>query len=142
MEGIAMKTKVLLVEDNVPLALALKIRLSAMGYNLITAENVASAMSMIANRKPDLSLIDINLPDGTGFSLAKQIKNNPNIPEIPVVFISANGNSDYREKSILYSSAPLLEKPFSAAQLIKALEFTQHTTALWRDNSVETRRGH
>ena len=124
-----MKKKVLLVEDDESLALALKIRLEAMGYNLIAAKNVATAMSMIVNRKPEISLIDINLPDGSGFSLAKQIRNNPNAQNIPVIFISASSCSDYKEKATFYSSAPLLEKPFKATKLIEFLELT-HTAPL------------
>ena len=99
-----MKKKVLLVEDDESLALALKIRLEAMGYNLIAATTVATAMSMIITRKPEISLIDINLPDGSGFSLAKQIRNNPNAQNIPVIFISANSSSEYKEKATFYLS--------------------------------------
>lgn len=123
-----MKKKVLLVEDDESLALALKIRLEAMGYNLIAATTVATAMSMIITRKPEISLIDINLPDGSGFSLAKQIRNNPNAQNIPVIFISANSSSEYKEKATFYSSAPLLEKPFKATRLIEFLEGS-HATA-------------
>lgn len=132
-----MKKKILLVEDNKPLALALKMRLDALGYNLITADNVASAMSSMAKRKPDISLIDVNLPDGTGFDFAKQIKNNPNMPEIPVIFISASRDPGYRTQAINYSSIPLLEKPFNAEQLIYALEHTQNTAQKIQSRSLK-----
>ena len=121
--------KVLLVEDNRHLALALETRLKSMGYNLITADNVASAMSMIVSRKPDVSLIDINLPDGTGFTIDKQIMNNPNTPTIPMVFISADGSTEHKELAKFYSCTPLLEKPFKASQLIDVLAYAQHSSA-------------
>ena len=114
--------KILLVEDDSSLSLALTHRLSSMGYRPIPAKNVAEAMSTMINRKPDISLIDINLPDGTGFSLAKQIQNNPNMENIPLIFISASSCTDYKEKAKIYSSTPLLEKPFDASQLIDFLE--------------------
>lgn len=105
----------------------MKYRLDALGYNLVTAKSVASAVSMITYRKPDLSLIDINLPDGTGFSVAKHIRNNPNILTIPVIFISASSSTEYKEKATLYSSTPLLEKPFDSSRLVEYMEFTQNT---------------
>ncbi len=124
-----MKKKVLLVEDDKLLSIALKIRLDSMGYQLITADTIASAMSLAIRRKPDVSLIDVNLPDGTGFALAKQIRNNPHTPDIPVIFISASNDSSYKEQSSFYSSVPLLEKPFEAEQLIDFLELPFHSTS-------------
>lgn len=132
-----MKKKILLVEDNGPLALALKTRLDSLGYNLITADNVASAMSSMVSRKPDISLIDINLPDGSGFDVAKQIRNNPNMPEIPMIFISASSDSGYRNQATTYSSAPFLEKPFNAEQLIYALEHTRNAEEQAQDRSLK-----
>lgn len=123
-----MKKKVLLVEDDDTLSLALKLRLDAMGYSPLIAKNVSSAMSMVVSRKPDISLIDVNLPDGSGFSLAKQIQNSPNTPNIPLIFISACSLVEYKEQATFYSSAPLLEKPFETSQLIKYLEFTHNTS--------------
>lgn len=118
-----MNKKVLLVEDNKELALALEIRLKAMGYRLIQAESVASAMSKIVRQKPDVSLIDINLPDGDGFSIAEQIRNNPNVESMPIVFISASKSTEYKERAKDYSPR-FLEKPFDAADLIEAIEQT------------------
>lgn len=121
-----MGKKVLLVEDNEKLSLALKLRLDAMGYCPLVAGTVAAAMSLMVTRKPELSMIDINLPDGNGFALARHIRNNPNTPKIPMIFISASRNPEYREQATLYSSTPLLEKPFNSERLIEFLALAEH----------------
>jgi DNA-binding response OmpR family regulator len=112
-----MAKKVLLVEDDRLLSLALTSRLNAMGYQPIPVSSIAEAMSTVVSRKPDISLIDINLPDGTGFTLAKQIQNNPNVAKIPLIFISASSCIEYMERSKAYSDAPLIKKPFDAETL-------------------------
>lgn len=120
-----MNRKVLLVEDDKQLQKALSMRLTSCGYEPITADDVASATSMAVKRKPDLSLIDINLPDGTGFLVAKQIINNPNINDIPVIFTTAYNKPEYSEVVKKYTPLPVLEKPFTEAQLVHCLEMSQ-----------------
>ncbi len=127
-----MNKKILLVEDNPDYALALGIRLEAMGYSLVVANTVSKALSKIVSCKPDVSLIDINLPDGDGFNLAAQIKNNPNAPDIPIIFITASNNASFREKALLYSPVAFLEKPFNPRKLIDAIEFSHYSTTGFR----------
>lgn len=120
--------KVLLVEDNSSLALALSIRLKSTGYKLINADTVSGALSEVVRRKPDVTLIDINLPDGDGFALAQQIQSNPNCINSPIIFITASKSSGYREKATQYGAIAYLEKPFTAGQLIDAIERSHYST--------------
>lgn len=127
-----MTKKILLVEDNPEYALALGIRLKATGYSLILAGTMASAMSKLVSRKPAVSLIDINLPDGDGFNLAGQIQSNPNAPKTPIIFITASKNSQYRETARQYSPIAFLEKPFDTQKLIDAIEFSHYSSIDFR----------
>jgi DNA-binding response OmpR family regulator len=120
-----MSRKILLVEDDESLRKALCLRLESFGYKTIVACDVASAASLAAKRKPDVSLIDINLPDGIGFSIAKQILKSPYIDVIPVVFTSAINKPEYREVARTYTPIPLLEKPFTGTELLNSLELSQ-----------------
>lgn len=117
-----MSKKILLVEDNCPLAHALEIRLKSLGHNVAVADTISSAMSSLVSIQPDVTLIDINLPDGSGFCIAKQIENNNNIPLIPVIFMTASRNSRIREETKKYSPVAFLSKPFDVSDLIVAIE--------------------
>ncbi|OED41290.1 hypothetical protein AB833_09745 [Chromatiales bacterium (ex Bugula neritina AB1)] len=134
-----MNKKILLVEDNPDYALALEIRLKSLGYALICADSMSAALSKIVSCKPDVSVIDINLPDGDGFNLAGQIKSNPNAPEIPVIFITANHDASYREKARFYSPIAFLEKPFNPRKLIDAIEQSQYSTTAFRAHYMARR---
>ena len=119
--------KVLLVEDNYSLALALSIRLKSTGYKLIKAESVSGGLSEAVRRKPDVMLIDINLPDGDGFVLAQQIQSNPNCANSPFIFITASKSNSHREKAKELGAIAYLEKPFTAGKLIAAIECAQYS---------------
>jgi CheY-like chemotaxis protein len=114
--------KILLVEDNPALATALTMRLGATGYQILRARSIAEAMSKLSQRRPDVSLIDINLPDGDGFSLAQQIHANPNIPLTPIVFITASSSPAYLERAFEFGPVAFLEKPIDPRLLITAIE--------------------
>ena len=129
-----MKKKILLVEDNESFALAISMRLTAAGYTVIRADGVSTGMSKIVTRKPDLSLIDINLSDGNGFTLAGQIQSNPNATTTPLIFITASKNVEYRRRAQEYAPVAFLEKPFNTADLIEAIELSQYTGPNYRAN--------
>ena len=119
--------KFLVVEDDANLATAIKIRLCSLGYTPIVAGTVSDAASILAYRKPELSIVDLNLPDGSGFAIAKQIRNNPKIPRIPVIFLSGSSDLSDRELARTYTNAPFLEKPLHVQTLIDALAVTHAT---------------
>ena len=65
---------ILLVEDNEAIVLGLEYLLKEEGYRLLAAEDVKSAREILAKEQPDLVLLDVALPDGTGFDLCREIK--------------------------------------------------------------------
>lgn len=80
------------------------------------AENVKTAIALINNLKPDLVLLDIQMPDGTGFDLLKQIGN------IDFNFIFITAYDQYAIKAIKLSALDYILKPINANELIDAIE--------------------
>lgn len=117
-----MSRKLILVEDNPALAKALGTRLRSAGYQMILADSVSSGIAGVVRRRPDVSLIDINLPDGNGFSLARQIRNNPESRDTPIIFITASSSQSFEEESRSFGPVAYLHKPFTAEALIDAIE--------------------
>ena len=77
---------ILLVEDNEAIVLGLEYLLKEEGYRLLAAEDVKSAREILAKEQPDLVLLDVALPDGTGFDLCREIKAKD---LAPVIFLTA-----------------------------------------------------
>ena len=122
------RKKVLLVESNPALATALSHRLETAGYQIILARNIGEALSKLVCRRPDISLIDINLPNDEGFSLAQQIYSNPNSPGTPFVFITAGSASANIERATRFGPVAILQQPINPAALITAIEQSPYST--------------
>ena len=80
--------KILIVEDDLALCTGLCFELDTSGYLTIAAYNCQKARQLIRNESFDLAIIDVNLPDGNGFALCREIKET--IPGLPVIFLTAN----------------------------------------------------
>jgi two-component system, OmpR family, response regulator VanR len=70
------KKKILIVEDDKPLRELLAMRLKTQSYEVFTAEDGKTALSLCKEKKPDLMLLDVNLPDILGVDIADMIKNS------------------------------------------------------------------
>lgn len=88
--GTAQATKtILIVEDN---ELNMKLfhdLLEVQGYRVLQAENGTDAMSLVASDRPDLILMDIQLPGRSGLDVTREIKANPDTADIPVIAVTA-----------------------------------------------------
>lgn len=116
-----MKT-LLLVEDDANITLALGIRLKAAGYTVVTAPDAVHAMNQAVRHTPDVILLDVNLPGGNGFLVAERLRASPATATTPIVFITASKQPGLHEKAHAVGHATLIEKPFSAAQLLEAID--------------------
>ena len=114
--------KVLLVEDDKKVALALGIRLKAMGYDVVTASDAVSAVSQARKSEPDVVLLDINLPGGDGFLVAERLQQLVQTATSPIIFITASKRSELKRKAEEVGAVRFLEKPFDATKLADAIE--------------------
>lgn len=85
------KRLILVVEDEVPLSLALKDSLESEGYAVETATNGDEAMDHINKKRPSLILLDLLMPKQDGFFVLKQVKKNSDLRLIPVIVLSNLG---------------------------------------------------
>lgn len=109
---------VLVVEDDATLARAITRNLTVRGYDAPVASTVGEAIGSIRERCPDLLVLDIDLPDGSGWDVARELRTRSG--EAPIVVISAlrANHSLLRELSCVGS----LEKPFPMDALVRAVE--------------------
>jgi two-component system cell cycle response regulator DivK len=105
------KITILHVEDNYENLVLIRRLLQFYGYNVLEADNVTKAVTILKQTKPDLILMDINLPEIDGDTLTSKLKSIPYFREIPVVAITANALKGDREKSMLAGFDGYIEKP-------------------------------
>ncbi len=112
--------KILIVEDDKKISLAIQVRLKLEGYKVDQAYDVVSGLSMCSKLQPDLVLLDISLPGGNGFELAHRIKNLVVAPP-DFIIITALKEAGLREKAMQLGAIDFFEKPYDAGELLSTI---------------------
>jgi two-component system cell cycle response regulator DivK len=113
---------VLHVEDNHDNRLLVRRILQASGYEVLEAENAKTARSILQSKKPDLILMDINMPDEDGYTLTNELKSLPHLTGIPIVAITANVMKGDRERTFSAGCDGYIEKPIDVDRFIEQVE--------------------
>lgn len=83
-------------------------------YEIIVALNGEQAIQLIeSNTQIDLILLDIQMPGIDGFEVCQKIKSNPELKDIPIIFITANRNEEDERKGLMLGAVDYITKPFS-----------------------------
>jgi two-component system phosphate regulon response regulator PhoB len=109
--------RILVVEDETAIRDMLVFNLGRAGYEVLGAGTAREARSAIANRQPDVILMDWMLPDVSGLELTRQLKREPETREIPVIMVTARGQEDDRVAGLEGGADDYITKPFSAREL-------------------------
>ncbi len=102
---------VLYVEDDPESRLLIRRVLQAEGYEVLEAKDAADGLESATHQRPDLILIDINLPEVDGLTLARQIRNVPDLAGTPILAITANVMRGDRERSLGAGCDGYIQKP-------------------------------
>ena len=107
------KPKILIVDDEKLNRNFLKTYLTTLGYIPFEAENGKKGLDIIMKEKPDVIILDLNMPEMDGFELLKIIKINPETRMIPVIVITALGDESNHLKALELGADDFLTKPFN-----------------------------
>ena len=111
--------KILVVDDEPRNVRILQIQLNARGYTVYTAADGLQALEVVKEEKPDLILLDINMPKMDGFEVVKQVRANEATEFIPIVMITAlRDTRENRIKSIEAGADDFIEKPFDSLEVL------------------------
>jgi DNA-binding response OmpR family regulator len=114
--------RVLLVDDDHTILLTAGMALKKMGYTVYTTQDAVGAISAVRRNNPDVVVLDISLPAGSGFSVAERLQKLDGSAATPIVFITASDNTALRERAMLLGAVGFLRKPFDATELADAIE--------------------
>jgi two-component system cell cycle response regulator len=114
----------ILVVDNVPANLELAQSIfGPSGFHVLLADNVTVALAMAKQNRPDVVLSDVNMPEGTGFELARRMKADPELQPVPVVLISATLPRDVSTEAARSAGATkFLRRPIDPVILLEEVE--------------------
>lgn len=113
---------ILYVEDNRENRLLVKRILMVEGYRVIEAENAASALNVLENEKPNLILMDINMPDVDGYTLTTRLRSKNILSGTPIIALTANVMRGDRERSLEAGCDGYIQKPVDVDLLPSQIE--------------------
>lgn len=102
---------ILYIEDNFDNRLLVRRVLVAEGYEVIDAANAEKALEWLSSGRPDLILMDINMPDIDGYTLTARIRSMPGFDLVPIIALTANVMRGDREKSLEAGCDGYIQKP-------------------------------
>ena len=116
--------KILIAEDERDIRDLVAFTLRFAGYEVFAASNGEEAVEMAPNVSPDLILMDVRMPRMTGYEACRIMKLNPDLKDIPIVFLSAKGQETEIQQGLDAGAEEYLLKPFAPDQL------TSHVKAI------------
>ena len=109
------KRRILLVEDEESITVPLSEALSREGFDTSVAGSASAALELAKQVRPDLVLLDVMLPDGSGFDVARELRRDS---RMPIIMLTARGEEADRVAGLELGADDYVVKPFSARELV------------------------
>jgi len=119
---LAEERKILIIDDD-PMTLKILTTFLNQEYELRIANSAAQAMTLMAKFTPDLILLDIEMPDITGFEFLHTIKKNPRFMSTPVVIVSGHSEAEFVAHAENTGASCLVAKPIDRDDLTAKIKF-------------------
>ena len=113
-----MTKRILIIEDQEDNRAILRDLLASVGYDFIEAVNGAEGVVAAERERPDLILMDIQLPLLDGYQATRQIRQNPALREIPIIAVTSYALSGDETKALAAGCNAYVTKPYSPRQLL------------------------
>lgn len=113
-----MMEKILVVDDDQDIRELVIFTLQLAGYEMLYATNGKDALKICKEEHPTLVILDVRLPEISGYDLCRQITNDPSLGHSTVVFLTARGQLEEIRKGLEAGAAEYLLKPFAPGELV------------------------
>jgi two-component system cell cycle response regulator DivK len=114
--------KILIVEDNELNLKLFKDLLSAHGFETFETKDGLNVPSLVREIKPDLILMDIQLPEISGFDITRNLKAEPDLRDIPIIAVTAFAMKDDEERILKAGCEAYISKPISIIPFLQTIE--------------------
>jgi DNA-binding response OmpR family regulator len=113
--------RVLIIEDEPHIVLALEFLLRREGYETATAIDGDEGLALVRHLRPDVVLLDVMMPKRNGYEVCRIIKSDPDLMSIPVIVVSAKGQEVEVLKGLELGASAYVTKPFGNAEILEAI---------------------
>jgi two-component system, OmpR family, phosphate regulon response regulator PhoB len=121
--------QILVIEDERPIREMIAFGLRRAGFDVREAEDCRSARAELADRRPDLLLVDWMLPDMSGLELTRQLKRDRDTRELPIILLTARAEEPDKISGLDGGADDYVTKPFSPRELVARINAVLRRTA-------------
>ena len=118
--------RILIADDEEHLGRLVKFKLESAGYEVDWRQNGKEAWEGIHGKKPDLVILDVMMPEMTGFEVLKRIRADEELVSIPVILLSAKGQQADVRAGMELGATEYITKPFRPAALLECVKRLLH----------------
>ncbi len=114
-----MRPSVLVVDDEPNIVVSLEFLMKQAGYDVRVARNGDEALKAVAERPPDLILLDVMMPKRNGFDVCQTLRADPRWKDVRIIMLTAKGRDVEREKGLALGADDYITKPFSTREVME-----------------------
>lgn len=122
-------SRILVIDDEPQVTEIIEAFLTNAGHEVVVGNTAAEGLKKARDKKPDVILLDIMMPDADGYSICNQLKSDPPTSDIPVVFLTGKDRSDDQGRSFKVGGDMFIKKPFSCERLLEIINIILMSTA-------------
>ena len=116
------RKKILVVDDETDLIMMVQIRLEANGYEVISANDGKEGLDKVKNESPDLVLLDVMMPNMSGYQVCTILKQDARYKRIPIILITGKGQDDFEKVGKRMGADAFITKPFDPPVLLAKIK--------------------
>ncbi len=115
-------TLVMVVDDSVTVRKVTSRLLERNGMNVLTAKDGVDAITQLQERKPDIMLLDIEMPRMDGFEVATLVRHDEHLKDLPIIMITSRTGEKHRDRAMAIGVNEYLGKPYQESLLLEAIQ--------------------
>jgi DNA-binding response OmpR family regulator len=113
-----MASRILIIDDEPNIVLSLEFLMKREGFEVAVAGDGEGALRAMAERRPDLVILDIMMPRLNGFEVCQRIRADPSLRDVRVLMLTAKGRETEMKKGLELGADAYVTKPFSTKELV------------------------
>jgi DNA-binding response OmpR family regulator len=121
------KPKILIIEDQPEVLRMMVLLLARAGCEALTAHDGNEGLQLARQPDIDLILLDIDLPDISGFEICRRLKEDPRVSRVPVIFVTGRFCEEDRRRGFALGAADYIDKPFDVSHFVRRILFHLET---------------
>ena len=130
-----MPKKIMVIEDNKTNIKLIRYQLEAAGFEINVEETGNAGLKTIRNKKPDMIILDIGLPDIDGFEVCKTLRNDATTKDYPIIMLTAKGDDRDKIEGLSLGADDYITKPYNAEELILRINNLLTRSKKYKENN-------